>query len=562
MRGVHALPEMGVGVRFRSMSCESPAARVGWPAVPIARGVAACVVCLSVFCGAGGAGGPATAADDDVVEEMPADDVAADEAEPDADAVDLVDLIEADDNEAAPAPAEDDAAKPLPPARGASRPDGEPAGPFVVALVNGDRLTGTITTLGPRGLQIRPDVAAGGVVELPLATVDCVDRSVPIEPLEARGDRLNPVTGGAISGDLVGMTAQGVTVDAHLVGRVQLPLTALAAFVREGEAPPERTAAPRFSEVHVKSGSLVVGHLAFEATGLGVSNAGMSAKIAFDQIRAILFPVDAPAVPAEDGTSCRIELCNGSEIFCAAPELDGTVLRVRIGGTAPVAVPLDHVSRLSFAGGGPAGGRRRVLVWSTHADGEEEVKNMLTALREGLPAGWTVDVDAALTGLDALARGLQATGVFIVPEMESFNPRRAPDPGRLGVVLREFLTAGGTVVICSIDGETQDFWENTGLVSLTGLDRVDEDGDDGTFEFVRGHWLGAKVGDSFQGTNGTYAYQTDDDALRPVAVNPEKTAAALVKKVGRGRLVLLGMDYFTRSEAIDRVLVNAVTGGR
>lgn len=530
------------------MACHAAAVpRARWLAAPIARSASAFLIGLTLVGAADRAATRVAAAADDVVAETPADEPV-EETEPDDDSV-------AAEPEMEPEEDEGNAAPPLPSA-------GEPGGPFIVALVNGDRLTGTITMLGPRGLQIRPDVAAGGVVDLLLTKVDGIERTVPIELLEARGDRLLPVAGGAISGELVGMTARGVTLDAHLVGRVQMPLASLAAFVREGETPPERTAAPRFSEVHTKSGSLVVGHLAFETTGLGVSNAGVSAKIAFEQIRAILFPTDAPTAPAADAPACRIELCNGSEIFCAAPELDGAALRVRIGGTDPVAVPLEHVSRLAFAGGGPAGGRRRVLVWSMLSDGDEEVKNVVAALREGLPPGWAVTADADLVDADAIARRLQTVGVFVVPEMESFNPRRAPDPGRLGTLLRGFLAAGGTVVICSIDSDTQEFWNDTGLLSLTALDRVDEDGADGTFEFVRGHWLGAKIGDSFQATNGTYAYQTDDDALQPVAANPDDAAAALVKKVGRGRIVLLGMDYFTRSDAIDRVLVNAATGGR
>lgn len=496
---------------------------------------------------------PARSADDDVVDDSAVE--MDDEGDED-------DVVVEEPAEPDPEPREGDAAAPLPPARKPAHLDAEPGGPHVVALVNGDRLTGTITMLGARGLQIRPDVAAGGAIDVPLAKIESVERSVPLEPLEPRGDRLLPVAGGTLSGDLVGMTAQGVTIDAHLVGRVQLPLAGLAAFVREGGELPERSAPPRFSEVHVKSGSVLVGHLAFESNGLGVSNAGMSAKIASEQIGAILFPAAGAAAGAADGAACRIELCNGSEIFCAPPELKDDALLVGMGAAGPVAVPLAHVSRLVFAGGGPAAGRRRVLVWTTLSDGEEEVRNVVTALRDGLPPGWAVDADADLADADAIARGLGAAGVFLVPEMESFNPRRAPDPGLVGKALRGFLTAGGTVVICSIDGNTHEFWENTGLLSLTAFDRVDEDGDDGTFEFVRGHWLGAKVGDSFQGTNGTYAYTTDDEALQPVAANPAEAAAALVKKVGRGRIVLLGMDFFTRSEAIDRVLVNAVTGGR
>lgn len=526
------------------MACRADEwSRLGGPAAVIARGAVAGFIGLTILFAADRGGMPVAAADDDVVVDLSPPKPPVDALRPD------------DAGAAKPDDDGGDATRPPPPAD-------EPGGPFIVTLGNGDRLTGSITTLGPRGLQIRPDVAAGGVVDVPLARIDGIERRVPIEPLEARGDRLLPVAGGAMSGELVGMKAQGVTIDVHLVGRVQLPLTALAAFVREGETPPERTAEPRFAEVHTKSGSLVVGHLAFESTGLGVSNAGLSAKIAFEQIRAILFPADGQAAPAADASACRIELCNGSEICCAAAELDGAALRVRIGGTEPIVVPLDHVSRLAFGAGGAAGGRRRVVIWSMFVDADEEGKNMSTALREGLPPGWAVADDADLRDADALTRGLPQAGVFVVPEMESFEQARAPDPEKFGKVLRGFLATGGTVVICSIDGETQKFWEQTGLLTLTSLDRVAEDEDEGSFAFVPGHWLGAKVGESFQGTNGTYAYQTDDEDLQPVATNHGEAAAALVKKVGRGRIVLLGMDFYHRSEAIDRVLVNAVTGGR
>jgi hypothetical protein len=93
---------------------------------------------------------------------------------------------------------------------------------------------------------------------------------------------------------------------------------------------------------------------------------------------------------------------------------------------------------------------------------------------------------------------------------------------------------------------------------VSGADRVDDE----TFTFARGHRLGKDVGESFEAVNGTYAYETDDEKLEPVAKARGGAAAVLVKKIGRGAVVLLGMDYYERSAAIDRVLVNAATHAR
>jgi hypothetical protein len=81
----------------------------------------------------------------------------------------------------------------------------------------------------------------------------------------------------------------------------------------------------------------------------------------------------------------------------------------------------------------------------------------------------------------------------------------------------------------------------------------------GSFTLLPGHPLAAGVGDSFASVNATYEYETEDPQLEPIATRPGGGAAVLVKRFGRGRLVLLGMDYYASSDAVDRLLVNAVT---
>lgn len=478
-----------------------------------------------------------------------------------------------------PAWAEDDIAGPGDERPSKSAVDAAPAtvadedseGPFVVSLVNGDRITGTLVGLDERTLRFKPDAAVDAAVDVPLARVDDVGRSVPAEPFEPRGDRVYPVTGGVIHGELEGIDAQGITIDAHLVGTMKLPLETVAAFVRDGVEQPERTAPARFHEIHDASGSRLVGHVDFAPTGLAVTAEGLAATVALRQVDVILFPSDQAAADGENAVEIEgegeadadrlltLELANGSEIIGRRPQLEQDRIVVELGGGKRVPVPLEHVSRMSFGSeGGPAGGRRRVVFWSTFADTEEEAAHMVEALREGLPRGWQVEADGEFAGIADLAEALGKAGVLVVPEMEEFEADEAPDTEQIGALLRGFLTRGGTIVVAGLDDSTASYWEATGLFSVTSSDRQD----DGSFTFVRGHPLAAGAGESFEAVNGTSAYETEDEDLVPVARQRDGAAAVLAKRVGRGSIVILGMDYFERSDAIDRVLVNAATAGR
>jgi hypothetical protein len=435
----------------------------------------------------------------------------------------------------------------------------EPAGPFVLMLANGDRLTGRLVGLDARRLQFRPDATGDVDFEVPLAKIEGLERSVPDEPVEPRGDRVHPVVGGVIHGPLTGIDARRIVIDAHLVGPLELDLESVAAFVRNGAKQPERTAADAMHEVHEAAGSRLVGQVAFGPTGVKVASPGLTAEVALREVTAILFPVVEPAgaSASERPATCTLELMNGSEIVGTAPRLDAGRIVVGLGGERTAAVPLDHVARAGF-GGAAAGGSRRVLLWTRCADQEEEAVHMAEALEAGLPAGWKVVVDAETSDADRLAAAVKPAGVLVVAEMEHFDADELPEPDELGRVLRAFLARGGTVVLAGVSGESQGYWKEAGIVSLTSWSRVD----DVEFEVVRGHPLGRGVGDSFTAVNGTEEYETDDAAMQPVAARDGGGAAVLVKKAGRGTVVLLGMDYYKRSEAIDRLLVNAATQGR
>jgi len=436
----------------------------------------------------------------------------------------------------------------------------EPTGPFVLVLANGDRLTGTLVGLDAGRMRFRADATGDVDLAVPVAKVEALERSAAEEQVEPRGDRVHPVAGGVIHGTLTAIDDRRLTIDAHLVGPLELDLASVAAFVRHDATQPERSAADELHEVHASAGSRLVGQVEFQPTGVRVSSPGLTADVALREVTAILFPVVEPpaATAAERPVICTLELLNGGEIVGTAPKLEDGRVIVGVGGGRTAAVPLDHVARARF-GGDAASARRRVLLWTRCADPDEEAAHMATALEEGLPGGWKVVTDAETDEADALGAALKTAGVLVVAEMESFDADELPEPDDLGATLRAFLARGGTVVLAGVGDESGKYWERTGLLSLSSSDRV-EDGDDVTV--VRGHPLAKGVGDTFSAMNGTYAYETDDEALRPVAARDDGAAAVLVKKAGRGTIVLLGMDYYERSEAIDRLLVNAVTLGR
>jgi hypothetical protein len=111
------------------------------------------------------------------------------------------------------------------------------------------------------------------------------------------------------------------------------------------------------------------------------------------------------------------------------------------------------------------------------------------------------------------------------------------------------------VVLAGLGDKPAAYWKSAGLISLTANKRDNE----AEFRLLKGSPLADGVGDSFTSVNATQVYETDDPQFEAVASRDGGGAVVLVKRVGRGTMVLLGMDYFATSDAVNRLLVNAVT---
>jgi hypothetical protein len=444
-------------------------------------------------------------------------------------------------------------------ARGRSAADKpRPSGPFVVSLANGDRLTGRIVAIDGSRLRFRPDVAGDAEIDLPLPRIDHVDHPRAGDSVEPRGDRLYPLAGGVLYGTLARLGPRSLTLDAHLIGRIELPIDTLAAFVRQGCELQPRAAPPEAYQVQRGSEPPLTGSAGVAASGVTVTSATGSVTVPLGELDAVLFPDREPApLPQPPPAACVLHLLNGCEVVGTAPEWERSLVSVAVAGGGRVAVPVAHLRRMHFDAG--AVGfitPRRIVFWSTCADRNEEVSHMAKALADGLPKNWTLDAEGEHPTLDDLEADLAKAGVLVIPEMEKFAAKKLPGPEALGGLLRGFLERGGTVVMAGVGNDSVlAYWKAAGLLSLESAKRMNQ----GSFTLLADHPLAAGVGDSFASVNATYEYVTEDRQLEPIATRAGGGAAVLAKRFGRGTLVLLGMDYYASSDAVDRLLVNAAT---
>ncbi len=144
-------------------------------------------------------------------------------------------------------------------------------------------------------------------------------------------------------------------------------------------------------------------------------------------------------------------------------------------------------------------------------------------------------------------------------EPEDFAPER-PEHKVVGKAvaghLARFLRTGGTVVVLGPDKDGTRFVRDLGLLSDLRWKGHARDGED--LELTRHHvGLGRDLPGSLVATDATSVYEFADTDVHPAAVT-EQGAAALWKRVGSGRLVVLGMDFYAHDDIVDRLLLNAV----
>lgn len=437
------------------------------------------------------------------------------------------------------------------------------AAPFVFEFAGGDVLSGELAGLGATALRLKPSIAPTVTLEVPLAKVTGFGRpSVDSLPPRSDLDSLVLRDGARLNGRFVGIEGAQVRFDAEGVGTVRLPFDLVESIVKSGLSPSGRLGAADRFQVATRSGSVLFGNLTAEGSAtLVVSGVDVSSRLSADAVASILFPEpQTAATPYAKGVIVvNVELANGSILSGTGAELKGSQLSFLLAGKQSVSVPLLSVARVSFGETGAFASSKQVLLWSAFADlsGGGERDNTRAVLSEGLGAAWKiVELESREVSADLKAK-LLASRALVIPEPENYDADSVELGAALKPLLADYLAKGGTVVLLGATGGSLSLYAEAGLIELTEAGSVWGD------EYLS--WTAAApaayrkgVDAEFPSLNATYLYAAAAATPATPFAEYDGMSAILLRKVGRGRVVVMGFDYYEIKDGAARALVNAI----
>ena len=326
--------------------------------------------------------------------------------------------------------------------------------------------------------------------------------------------------------------------------------------------------------MYTKSGDILTGELSQnDAGGFVVSRDDLTATLEAGPGVSIVFPrADVAPQAADDpfehpqgrpehgrrGDEKRIfgaaATRRGSTVIGADPEFDGTRMSLTLVGGGRVTLAADVLGEMSFSTRGGMLPHAGVLAWGRFADRDDEFKKTLEVLKRDLGPGWRIkedfgDFDKAFE--DALA----TSGALLIPEMEQWRGSEMALADRLKPLAEAFLRRGGNVVILGPSANATEFLKRAGLIDCTYTTSSSSQKVSFTNAGAR---ISAGVGASFQTANATFFYRAGGSGVTSLAES-SSGAPILARQVGRGWVIVLGMDYYKHNDQTARLLVNAVT---
>lgn len=464
----------------------------------------------------------------------------------------------------------------------------------VITLGNTDQMRGRLSALADGFLAFYPAVAPDARVQIDLAKVDRVTfREPPKGHKPPKGQLLALRDSSVLYGKFVRLAAESLHFDLEGTGPLAFPRAALDTLVAT-ESKGAASSAPRDPRQHVvvlKSGSVLIGGLEQDATGLLVVRGGdVHARFRYAAVASIAFPRPPSAkvpkwarsgpaldeeepdeerglprdVPRDVPPAKRLELraivstLRGTRLTGIVPKLEGDRLALTLAGGHRITLPLEQILEVSFTSTGAASLRRVVLVWGAHADRSEEFPRTTAILKERLGSGWRL-VENFSADLDAsFRRALAGAGVLLIPEMERWGS--SSGKGQLGARLKpmaqSFLRRGGNIVILGTTSSQTSFLSQAGLLDVTQSNS--SSGSQVRFT-PEGRRIAQGIGDAFQTTNSTMFYAIRP-SLKAVALAGAASSTPIVaRRAGQGWIILLGMDYYESNEQTKKLLINAMT---
>lgn len=446
----------------------------------------------------------------------------------------------------------------------AAGPQTRPAALFsAVTFTNGDAIRARIVEIG-RGqaklaLEIAPDqpltidLARIGVIEVPDANAAAVD-----------GELVELADGTRLVGKSLRFEKNHLVFELREGGLLAVPLPRIQHYRKPDSTVPEEAAVNKCSIV-TDNGDVLIGDPSVTPEGALAIKGTVNVTVTHKQVAGIYAP--PPALPAEDANDAATKPADKLLSVVATSYgsvMAGTELAVANGElsiTLPIGqritVPMRSVLRMepaqpqSLLSGT---GLRNVLAWGPWSDRDQEYRWTIDALKEKLPAGWKIQEDLSTTFDRDFQRRLSGCRTLLIPEPENWGSDARTELAKdLKPLADRFLHAGGNIVICAAAEGPLAFFKEAGLIEATKSGQSNTDV--ATFT-TPGKRLAGKIGNTFTVCNSTYFYRAAGKAES--WADAAQGSAVVARRVGRGYVILIGMDYYNRSDAINQLLVNAV----
>jgi hypothetical protein len=440
----------------------------------------------------------------------------------------------------------------------AAPPGGER--PCAVSLANGDQLRGRPESIAGGRLVLRPEVAPQSVITLDLENV----RQMTFDRGEAKPAQAAEVLrlrdGSVLVGKFARLADKAIEFDLAGTGPVEIPRDAVEALSRpRRDGGSERGDARQGSHtLCTVAGDTLLGSLEQEPGGLlAVRSGAIEARVAVGNVRTILFPLAEGADQPKTAKRLLATLTTREGISMVGQDvrLDGGRFSLTIVGGRRIDVPIERVVQAAFSTEEGIAPRRSVLVWGAFSDRAEEHPRTMNVLKEGLPSGWQVTENFSEKFDDDFRRALRLAGVLVISEMdEHWGPQAETLALELKGLAETFLRRGGTIIILSAMERQHRWLAEADLLDVT----VASSNDGADIPFTEaGRRIAEGVGPSFRTTNSTQFYRLGTRLKADALAGNETGSPIVLRRVGPGRIFLLGMDYYESNDQTRRILVNA-----
>jgi len=429
----------------------------------------------------------------------------------------------------------------------ATAADSAPETPGLASFLrtDGNAAAGRIVSIDKDKVTYRPKDEPKKLASLELKKITSIEYPGTIAAGEERFEVIELRGGSWLMGKFLGFDKGRIRFQLHQGGKVFVPLAEMQVFRKPKAQTPSGDIVFNKHVVMADTGDVFIGDIK------PTSDAALGRRAAEPTTtKAAAPPPRVTVVTLRYGA-----ILAGRELAVKDGTLSLTILKDQ-----RVAIPLEGV--LCIEPGQMAGatlaGMRGVLAWGAYSDRSQEFPWTVAALKAKLPANWKIHEDFSTSfGKDFRGR-LFRCRTLLIPEPESWGSgEKAELAADLKKVVEPFLRRGGNVVILGASTGPVKFLADAGLLDVSrsggrssGAIRVT----------AAGKKIAKDVGKSFGAQNSTNFYRIGTKyKAQSWAEDPGGQGSVIVaRRVGLGWVILMGMDYYTRSEELNQLLLNAV----